>query len=268
MFVNNRPSELAMNDFSNLESGGAINMFQSNTIFDGLCKFTHNHAGNGGAIHATESKLYVNGNVTTAQNTATGNGGGVYLSNSELNCQQKSTFVLYSNTAAYKRGGLHAISSSIKATYKVEFRLQICYIGTKVHFINNTVKLGGGLSLEANAKLNILKNYDSVDDFNTALFIANSADYGGAVYVDDDTNSGTCASEPKTECFFQVLAVYDYMSLNYNFTTQCMHFEQNYAKISGSNLFGGLLDRCAVSPFAEVYKKYSRIRGIGYFKNV
>ena len=31
---------------------------------------------------------------------------------------------------------------------------------------------------------------------------ANSADYGGAIHVDDDTNSGTCASYTKTECFF------------------------------------------------------------------
>ena len=44
--------------------------------------------------------------------------------------------------------------------------------------------------------------------YNTTIFIANSADYGGAVYVADDTNSGTCASDTKTECFFQVLAIY------------------------------------------------------------
>ena len=60
--------------------------------------------------------------------------------------------------------------------------------------------------LEANAKLYVLK-YDqySSDDRNTTTFTANNADYGGAVYVDDDTNSGACASDTKTECFFQVL---------------------------------------------------------------
>ena len=58
--------------------------------------------------------------------------------------------------------------------------------------------------------------------------------------------------------------------LNVNFTTQCIYFSQNSANSSGSTLFGGLLDRCAVSPFAEVYKKYTlnSIGGIGYFKNV
>ena len=77
------------------------------------------HAEDGGAIHSTDSKLYVNGNVTIAHNTATGNGGGVYLSTSELNCQQESTLVLLNNIASLKGGGLHAISSSIKAASSV-----------------------------------------------------------------------------------------------------------------------------------------------------
>ena len=69
---------------------------------------------------------------------------------------------------------------------------------------------GGGMSLEANTVLYILK-YDIIelnvdDDSNTVIFIANIADYGGAVFVDDDTNSDTCASY-KTECFFQVLSI-------------------------------------------------------------
>ena len=58
----------------------------------------------------------MNGNVTIAHNTATGNGGGVYLSTSELNCQQKSNFKLFNNNAGDKGGGLHATSSSIRAT--------------------------------------------------------------------------------------------------------------------------------------------------------
>ena len=99
-----------------------------------------------------------------------------------------------------------------------------------MNFTNNTAQLGGGLSLEANAKLYILKYYDAVGDYNTALFVANSAGYGGAVFVDDNTNSGTCVSEPKTKCFLQVLAVYNNIALNRNFTTQCMYFSQNHAK--------------------------------------
>ena len=282
-FENNQPPQTITGDF---QEGGAITLFQSNIFFDGSCNLEHNLAENGGAILSTESKLYVNGDITIAHNTATRNGGGVYLSTSELNCQQKSTFVLFNNTAVHKGGGLHAISSSIKAT-SAFMRPQ--YIGTRITFTNNAAERGGGLSLEANAKLYVLKHYailsnnyysntgDTITifmdtDTNITIFTANKADYGGAVYVDDDTNSGTCVSDPKTECFFQVLAIHSVEGDDLN--TQSIYFSQNYATTSGSTLYGGLLDRCAVSPFAEVHRKYTaydykdRDGGIAYFKNV
>ena len=273
-FVNNTPSQTVSGDF---QEGGAITLFQSNAFFDGECNLEYNHAENGGAIHSTESKLYVNGDVTIAHNTATENGGGVYLSTSELNCQQESALVLLNNIASHKGGGLHAISSSIKAASFSNGYPQYIYTGARINITGNTAERGGGLSLEANAKFYILKyeHYNDDDnDFNTTTFAANSADYGGAIYVDDDTNSGTCASSTETECFFQVFALYgDGASRARNIRTQSMHISQNHANISGSTLYGGLLDRCAVSPFAEVHIKYPRDfkyrgDGIAYFKNV
>ena len=286
IFVNNQPPQTAIDNF---QEGGAITLFQSNIFFDGKCNLEHNHAKNGGAMHSTDSKLYVNGNVTIAHNRATGNGGGVYLSTSELNCQQNSTLVLFNNTAVHKGGGLHATSSFIKATSKLECihgidcydqperYSEYLYIGTRITFTKNAAKKGGGLSLEANVNLyilkynNILYSYTEIaNDINTTVFTGNSADYGGAVYVDDDTNSGTCASDPKTECFFQVLALYDFVS-GPDVRTQDIYFSKNSADISGSTLYGGLLDRCAISQFAEVYKKYGDIDGGGglaYFRNV
>ena len=274
-FENNQPPQTITGDF---QEGGAITLFQSNIFFDGSCNLEHNLAENGGAILSTESKLYVNGDITIAHNTATRNGGGVYLSTSELNCQQKSTVVLFNNTAVHKGGGLHAIGSSIKATSAITWPH---YTGTRINFTNNAAERGGGLSLEANAKLYVLK-YDEIDyyyyyyydsiDTNTTIFTANKADYGGAVYVDDDTNSGTCVSDPKTECFFQVLAIHSIESDRLK--TQSIYFSQNYANIEGSTLYGGLLDRCAVSQFAEVHMKYTaydykdRDGGIAYFRNV
>ena len=271
-FVNNQPLKTTSRDF---QEGGALTLFQSNVFFDGECDLEQNHAENGGAIHSTESKLYVNGDVTTAHNTATGNGGGVYLSFSELNCQQKSTFGLFNNAAVNKGGGLHAISSSIRAISiytRASIRATSIYTGAKIHFTKNTAKFGGGLSLEANAKLYILKYAEHINT-DTAIFTANSADYGGAVYVDDDTNSGTCASEPKTECFFQVLAIYHYNIGSHNHTpNRILSFSRNSASISGNILYGGLLDRCAVSPFAEydTHASYEKDRGVGiaYLKNV
>ena len=264
-FVNNRPSDSVL---GNIQEGGAITLLQSNVYFDGSCSLQHNHAENGGAIYSIESKLYVNGDISIAYNTAAGNGGGVYLLTSELNCQYRSTFTLMNNTAANNGGGLHAISSSIRAVYDVQSQ----YIGARINIERNIAKMGGGLSLEANAKLYILKyTLTTTLDHTTTIFIANSADYGGAVYVDDDTNSGTCASDPKLECFFQVLALYS--EVNKLLKTQSMHFSQNYANISGSTLYGGLLDRCAMSPFAEVHKlpdeKYEyKSNGESYLKDV
>ena len=106
--ITNPASQTASGDF---QEGGAITLLQSNAYFDRECNLEHNHAENSGAMRSTESKIYVNGDVTLAHNTANETGGGVYLSNSELNCRQKSTFVLWNNTAVHKGGGLHAISA-------------------------------------------------------------------------------------------------------------------------------------------------------------
>ncbi len=277
VFANNQPAP--KNYTGNFREGGAITLFQSTVFFDGTCSLEHNHADSGGAIHSIDSKIYVDGIVAISYNTASKDGGGAYLLSSELNCQQSSNFTLFGNTAGEKGGGVHAVSSTIKAASALVWPQ---YTGTRINFTNNSAKWGGGLSLSANAKLYILK-YDgiaSVDsdhkdyltcDTNTTVLIANSAEYGGAVYVDDDSNSGSCAN-PKTECFFQVFGLYNLVSPGTKgIKIQSIYFSLNYASILGSTLYGGLLDRCAVSPFAEVYM-YSDVsgdtNGLTYFKNV
>ena len=90
--------------------------------------------------------------------------------------------------------------------------------------------------------------------------IGNSARYGGAVYVADNTNFGTCASSSYelystvTECSFQALTVYDspYEDIQ---ILHVINFEENYSYSHGPNIFGGLLDRCTISPFDAVYMK-------------
>ena len=96
----------------------------------------------------------------------------------------------------------------------------------------------------------------------------NHANNGGAVYVSDDTNSGACS--PDIECFIQTLALYqeEYSLLN----TENILFSNNTASERGPNLFGGLLDRCIPSPFAEVYQKqrihYSGATYLGNVSNI
>ena len=238
-FNNCSPSQISA---SNLGEGGALTAFQSNIYFDGTCSFENNQAKNGGALHSIESKMYMIGNTVIADNSATRNGGGIYLSQSELFCEPNSSLKLVNNTATQKGGGIHTVSSSIKCTSMVN--------ETLLEVTDNVAEKGGGLSFESNAKLYVLKSTDFNYQISAVQLNGNSADYGGAVYVNDDTNAATC-EQPSAECFFQVLALHGLLMPEVN--TVSISFSQNHARRSGPTLFGGLLDRCTVSPFAEVH---------------
>ena len=186
MFMNNRPPQ---NPSVNLQ-GGVITLFESNAFFEGTCNFVDNHASNGGAISSTESKLYISGNATVAQNMATQNRGGVYLYNSEMNVEQKSAFVLFNNTAIHKGGGVHAISSTITTTsaikiyltyelgYKVVYMLDL---GCTSHKIQHKKEVD--YLWKAAQKSGIFVMQSLIVDFNSTIFAANVADYGGACSV-------------------------------------------------------------------------------------
>ncbi len=258
-FVNNVQLHTTMASV-NFQDGGALSLFQSSIIFDGESLFVYNRAENGGAVHSIESNLFVGGSMTLAQNQALRNGGGIYLSQSELSCGQQSILNITSNTATSRGGGIHAIGSIVRSTTIDEPNLR---------FVNNSADAGGGLYLETNARLYIHKLTDINGGDQAVYFINNEAEYGGAVYVDDHTNTATCTTK-SMECFIRV--VYNsYIIVAPNIPT--ISFEQNYASSAGSNLFGGLLDRCIVSPFArlniyaiDAYRR--RVNGIMYFRNI
>ena len=216
--------------------GGAITSFLSNIIFTegSAVRFTDSTASHGGAISCTESTIIVYGETTILNNMAKSGGGGIFLKQSRL--EIKSMFQIMNNVAE-TGGGIHTSSSTI-AVY-TPGTLQINY---------NSAELGGGIYLEQNPKLYYLKNVRVGYSMN---FTGNNASYGGALYVADDTNSGACLRN--TECFFQTLALHqlDPLSVNTSFL-----FSENRATEQGSDLFGGLLDRCISSPFAEVHLKY------------
>ena len=275
------------------EEGGAVTLYQSNVVIKGDCTMEDNEAKNGGAMLVTESKVFISGTTVIAHSKASVHGGGVYLFQSEINCQQNCKFQLMENSATEKGGGIHAVSSLIKimcnmiGTYYFDKSITQFedYSGEYLMFMNNSALRGGGLSLESNSKLYVLKRIELNFDNNTRNittpeniiadsihFTSNSAMYGGAVFVDDNTDSGTCASTSseitshRTECFFQVLALHTLTVSNIYLVHY--RFSQNYAKISGSTLYGGLLDRCTLSPFSEVHNKYGDLgtfNGLEYF---
>ena len=254
------------------KEGGALTVYQTTLNFQGEHRFENNHAEIGGAILGTESEIYVSkkANVAVVSNNAKKSGGGLYLSQSELFHLQESSLMIYNNTACAKGGGIHAASSSMKLTVTgskdTDERGDIIevYRGAMLNIAGNTAQYGGGVFLEGYSKLILLKDYifDSITNHSAVHFIENFAHNGGAVYVDDASNTDSCLSNPfevsapKLECFVSVVATETYVTANINFSLTNILFHLNVAKISGSTLFGGLLDRCIVSPFNEVDRTY------------
>ena len=203
-----------------VQEGGAITSFQSTVIFTGVSTLSNNQARRGGAILATRSKIMMHGETTIASNTATessGSGGCISLQQSDLEIKGNC---IISHNHATKGGGIHATSSTV-AVYQP---------GT-LQFLNNRAENGSGLYLEANPSLYTLKTQASHDEY-LLIFSSNHANYGGAIYVADDTNSGACL--PDNECFLQTLALHGFSGPN---TTNVL-FSVNTASEQGANLFG------------------------------
>ena len=208
-------------------------------IFTENSSLSNNQARDGGAILATESTVVVYGETIIANNTAVkSNGGGISLRQSDFEIKGSC---IVSNNYAMRGGGLHATGSSISV-----------HQSGSLQFIDNCAVNGSGIYLEVNSKLYVLRKrprpYISED---LLVFEGNHASYGGgAVYVADETSSGSCL--PNVECFIQTLALYP-MESKYEKNIS-IHFSDNMANEQGSNVFGGLLDRCIPSPFTETYQ--------------
>ena len=275
--------------------GGAITAFQSEIYFhkNSHSFFRYNRADSGGAVLTRASKLFVSGILRVLTNTARVSGGGIYLYQSELNCKGASRLVLYENSALERGGGIHAVSSIVSVEYNYD-RHKDSYSGSVIWFQNNTAgSAGGGICLEVNAKVNVLNvnEYDSEKPLYALQFIENSAYYGGAVYVADNTNSVLCASSlnnslsTTTECFLQALVIViriegsdepanNTLGLSANLFNTL--FQRNHAHSRGATLYGGLLDRCTLSPFVkgsvEMYdsekKRNTTVDGVAYFKSM
>ena len=216
------------------ESGGSVYLSESELKFSsGRNTLVNNEAGNGGAVCASASEIVIEtqSQTTLAMNTAAMYGGGLYLSMSTLTTNSSNIHITQ-NTAEEKGGGLYAISSSIMI------------VGT-VRIAENLAKLGGGISIQNNTKIFGESGQGKGNSMPVVNFTLNSAAYhGGAIFVEDATYPDVCNATthlvtPATECFF--------MSTTF-------HFSDNSANISGSNLFGGLLDRCTVNSSVEFHQ--------------
>ena len=263
-----------------LEQGGALTLFQSTLRLSGVCTLLRNRAEIGGGIYATESRLLVLGNTVVANSSAAIYGGGAYLYRSEFTVFGNCT--LESNSAGEDGGGIYSVGSSVfvattgpRTTHPVRSSLT---------FSENKARRGGAVYLKETAKLYTYKlQIESISIFGhshlvTTIFSSNIADYGGAVYIEDDSTE-ICKADPSqmpmisSECHFQTIAVYD-SSGNVSLADlqyKNMLFSNNSARISGNDIFGGLFDRCTVSPLAEVLRydvTLEDLSGISYLQTL
>ena len=257
-----------VNTTVDFKEGGALTLYQTMLSFHGEARFECNHAEIGGAMVAIESLIYLSDQVyvTVTNNSASISGGGLYFAQSELFSLRESTLTISSNSATEKGGGIAIISSLVTCTVTGSQHMDQNgnmienYMGAVLNITENTAQKGGAIYLEANSKVTMLKDYVFKTDMklNALNFIRNSAQYGGAIYIDDATNPGLCESNPfevkspKSECFIRVVSTQTVINTDGNFSLNNVYFDSNTATVSGATLFGGLLDRCIVSPFNEV----------------
>ena len=232
--------------------GGAVTSFKSTVIFKGVSNLLNNQARSGGAILATESKIVVYGETTIANNKAIdSNGGGISLHHSILEIEGNCDI---SQNVAVNGGGIH-----MKGSYTTVFEP-----GGTLQISSNNAQDGGGIYLEENPKIYIQKqNPDAMEDL--LILSDNHANYGGALYVKDETSSDACSL--RTECFLQALSTYPGAIDSVHLKNTA--FSNNTAVMQGPDLFGGLLDRCITSLLSEIYlHQNTEHKGITYMRNI
>ena len=235
-------SLLIANNTSTGNGGGVWLSRGQLVLFSGINELVENEAENGGGVYASQSRLLVETDSFTqiSSNMAMFTGGGLYLTSSTFEVGQNTLYIAR-NRANERGGGLHAANSSI-------------IIEGVLHCVDNQARNGGGFSLERYTKF-----YGKSTENNVIDLISNIAsDYGGALYIDDETNPDICAVDTlqnatsKTEhCFIDSLSI---------------NSSDNFAGVSGSNLFGGLLDRCRAQ--SEFYKTDTPGHGLALFQQL
>ena len=256
-----------LNNFG--DSGGAITAILSQISSNVASTITicNNTAKSGAGIFLAQSRLHVHNDIELKNNHATDFGGGIYAYQSEIGFMPETTQKSeISNNTASNGGAIYAIASSIQISK------------TYLDFDRNTATANGGaIYLEQNSKIYVQKNVP--EDYRHTLnikldFTSNSAEKGGAIYVADNTNIGVLCSGAntdsyKSECFLQTLG-FSFVSETENYINTFFH--NNIAHQTGSDIYGGLLDRCTINPIAELLLNtysplnYMSLGGFDYIK--
>ena len=257
-----------------LDAGGIIHAFSSQVNVNGPTTLSNNRGVLGGAISADQSQIYINAEgVIITNNTAT-SGGGIFLRESTLFVNEP--IKIYHNTAHQDGGGIYAYSSTVEfntPNKQSEIVDNIAENGGGIYAVATTFNLtrsyvniesntaranGGGVYLQQSLKLYVFKKDEIPQDtlFVKLMINNNLAQYGGGLFVADDTESGTCRGgateidETQTifaDCFIQTISLYGlgYSNIFNTFMTK------NMATQFGADIYGGMLDRCTANQNAE-----------------
>ena len=200
--------------------GGGLRVYQSTTNITGKAVFFGNTAEFGGAIFADAGIFSVIGDAVLSNNFANDSGGAFYSGNSSIDIT--GTIVWVNNSAFVGGGGLMLWETAmhVQVLGKTAFMGNTAefggaaYMSTSmlvlyggIHFSENTVNVSGGALYNNMSTINISGNalwennrspvggggllvWESnvyVQSSGTVAFVGNSADLGGAAYIDSST---------------------------------------------------------------------------------
>ena len=213
-------------------AGGAILAPSNASIrFNGISSFSNNSArGRGGAINAASNTVSFIGTSSFINNSAY-SGGALYTSDNALvSFRGASNF---DNNNATQGGAISATNN----TLMVEGTMNFTSNGNDRS--NDKNSLGGGMYLSRNSTFQIFPN-------TTVYWENNRAGFGGAIYVDDNSNPFVyCTQTEKCtqrECFFQLPG----QNISNSLDAQLV-FKNNTAAAAGSVLYGGAVDNCKLT---------------------
>lgn len=259
-FYNNTSSTRYIDDVR----GGALSAYFGELYFTGQSssvELTHNYASSGGALLAVESFVYISSKMNISNNVVEEVGGGIFAFQSNLFVESDVTI---SDNQAIYGGAIYAVSSSFMVTSS-ETSGYHC-----VNIKNNSAIYGGGLYLTSYSRLDILQLSQRYHNITISL-TSNNAMYGGAVYVDDERNPDMCLADhsSSSQCPLQVVDLYGELG------TLDLKFSSNIATVSGSVMYGGLYDRCIITPLTrssffntDLGPLLAGLRGIMYLTNI
>ena len=230
------------------ESGGAITCVGSSLSFQDTSEtvVSGNQAVSGGGIYLEQSTVFVSDvYLLVTENTAEVAGGGIYALQSTIqfgmylqgfeipNNGDIIVININRNVAQKYGGGVYLSKSNMKI---VNRHVSICG--------NIARSSGGGMYFQSSGVL--LK---SVLNRVYLTLRSNSALKGGGVFVADDGNKALCVRKNENTCFLHtiILFVGSYNSPSSMFmSAPLIAFGNNTAVEAGSEMYGGLLDRCTI----------------------